>query len=201
MNLEAGSPKRAIAKHILSPWGIAVILMAIFFLGEAYLAWRDRAVEAALQNDPAFQSPPFELSFSKNIPYDPLSFVGRGAQAGLWKWSPNGLLLEDEGRRFFEESGELFVSHAPAGKRRVKRIRTNQPVGSGDRRIEFLYEWTEVAKPAAWLLSQPPRLGEEYPGEAVMTRDGAGWKVKSLRAQDFEDPMAHLKEQASGVLK
>lgn len=201
MNLEAGTSERAIFKRILSPWGIAAILMAIFFLGEAYLAWRDRAVEAALANDPAFQSPPFDLSFSKNIPYDPLSFVGRGAQAGLWKWSPNGLLLTDDGRNFFDESGERFVSRSPAGKRRVKRIRTNQPMGSGDRHIEFLYEWTEVTKPAAWLLSHPPRLTEEYPGEAVMTREGAGWKVKSFRAQDFEEPMAHLQEAASGVLK
>ena len=201
MTLEAGPPQRLIVKRMLSPWGIAAIIMAIFFLGEGYLAWRDRAVEAALANDPAFLSPPFELSFSKNIPYDPLSFVGRGAQAGFWKWSPNGLLLTDDGRNYFDEAGERFVSRAPAGKRSVKRIRTNNPVGSGDRKIEFLYEWTEVAKPAQWLLSQPPRLTEEYPGEAVMTREGAGWKVKSLRAQDFEEPMAHLQEQASGVLK
>jgi hypothetical protein len=201
MNPESGVPERAIFKRILSPWGIAAIIMAIFFLGEAYLAWRDSAVETALASDPAFQSPPFELSFSKNIPYDPLSFVGRGAQAGLWKWSPNGLLLTDDGRKFFDESGERFVSRAPAGKRRVKRIKTNNPVGSGDRRIEFLYEWTEVATPAASLLSQPPKLTEEYPGEAVMTRAGAGWKVKSLRTQDFEEPMAHLQEAASGVLK
>ena len=74
-------------------------------------------------------------------------------------------------------------------------------MGGGDRHIEFLYEWTEVTKPAQWLLSHPPRLTEEYPGEAVMTRDGAGWKVKSLRAQDFEEPMAHLQQAASGVLK
>jgi hypothetical protein len=82
-----------------------------------------------------------------------------------------------------------------------KRIRTNQPMGSGDRRIEYLYEWTEIAKPAQWLLPQPPRLTEEYPGEAVMTREGTGWKVKSFRAQVFEEPMAHLQQAASGVLK
>lgn len=201
MNLESDAGERSIAKRIPSPWGIAVVIMAVFFLGEGYLAWRDRGVESALANDSAFVSPPFELSFSRNIPYDPLSFVGRGAQAGLWKWSPNGLLLTDDGRNYFDESGDRFVSRSAAGKRRVKRIRTNNPVGSGDRKIEFLYEWTEVAKPAAWLLSQPPKLAEEYPGEAVMTREGAGWKVKSLRTLDFEQPMAHLQEAASGVLK
>ena len=100
--------------------------------------------------------------------------------------------------RFIARTDLLTDAEVPRGSARV--IEAGQDMNV-DRHIEFLYEWTEVPKPAEWLLSHPPRLAEEYPGEAVMTREGAGWKVKSLRAQDFEEPMAHLQQAASGVLK
>jgi hypothetical protein len=188
-------------KRLLSPWGIAAAILAIFFLGEIYLAWRDRAAQAALEDFPPFTTPAFDLAFSKKIPYDPLSFVGKGAQTGYWQWSPDGLILTEQGRKFFEESGEMFVSKAPAGKRRLQRIRINQGTKDGDRQLDFIYQWVEVSPVAAVLLVHPPLLNEEYPGQAILTRQGGSWKVKSLRTQDFEDSMGHLKAAASGVLK
>ncbi len=127
--------------------------------------------------------------------------ASKGAQAGLWKWSPDGLVLTDDGRKYFDESGGMFVSRLPAGQRRIKRIRINTATGDGDRHVEFIYEWTEVSPPSTALLVHPPLLKEEYPGEATLTRDGGSWKVKSLRTLDFEEPMTHLKEVASGVRK
>ena len=201
MSLNAGFPERTIFQRILTPWRIAAVLLVIFAVGEAYLAWRDRGVESALENDPVFTTPSLDFAFSSKIAYDPLSFVGRGAQAGLWKWTPEALVLTENGRHFFEASGEMLVSRAVAGKRRIQRIRTNVETGSGDRRIGFLYQWSEVSPPGAALLSPPPRVGEEYPGEAVMTRESGSWKLKSLRTQDFDESLARLKLAASGVRK
>lgn len=201
MNGEANSPKRAIFHRILSPWGIAIIILALFFLGQGYLAWRDRSVKEALESDVSFATPALDVAFSKKLPYDPLSFIGKGARAGLWQWTPEALVLTDEGRKFFSESGDLFVSHAAAGKREVKRIRINAGTKEGDRRVEFVYQWTEVSPPAAVLLNPPPRQNDDYPGQAVLTHEGGSWKVKSLRTQDFDDTLAHLKQAASGVLK
>ena len=50
MSLNAGFPERTIFQRILTPWRIAAVLLVIFAVGEAYLAWRDRGVEAALEN-------------------------------------------------------------------------------------------------------------------------------------------------------
>jgi hypothetical protein len=201
MSQETGVQRSAIRKLLLTPWGIAGLLMAIFFIGQAYLALRDRSVQTALENDPAFAAPALDLTFSKHIAYDPLTFVGKGAQAGFWQWSPDGLVLTDKGRQFFDESGDTFTSRVPAGKRRLKRIRTNTATASGDRQIGFLFEWSEVSPPAAALLSPPPHTNDEYPGEAVMTREGGAWKMKSLRTRDFEEPLERLRMAAAGVLK
>jgi hypothetical protein len=191
---------RDIVKLLRSPWGIAAIILAIFVFGELYLSWRDRVIEDALETSQAFRAPVFELTFSKNLPYDPLSFIGKGASAGFWQWSQNGLVLTPQGQQFFGEEAGMFVAHAAAGKRRIQRIRVNEGAKDGDRHIEFIYEWTEVS-PLAALLSQPPRTNEEYPGQALMSREGTSWKLKSLRTDDFDQPLAHLQDVASGVLK
>ena len=177
MSLDSRSPERTIFRRIVSPWCIAAALLVIFAVGEAYLAWRDRCVETALENDPVFTTPALDLTFSSKIAYDPLSFVGHGAQAGLWKWTPEALVLTENGRQFFDNSGGIFISRAVAGKRRIQRIRTNVGTSTGDRRIGFLYQWSEVSPPGAALLSPPPRVKEEYPGEAVMTRETGAWKL------------------------
>ncbi|OFW10692.1 MAG: hypothetical protein A3G20_07750 [Acidobacteria bacterium RIFCSPLOWO2_12_FULL_59_11] len=184
----------------LSPWAVAGLLVGIFLLIQGYLFWHDRALMAALDNFPPFAAPAFELQVSKKTPYDPLSYIGRGARAGLWQWSPEGLILTEKGRKFFRESGEMFISQAAAGKRKVTRVR-NQQASDGERQFEFLYEWVEISPPAAALLFPPPRPGEEYLGQAVLTQEQGAWKVKSFQALDFEKPMARLQEIASGVLK
>ncbi|MBI4463870.1 MAG: hypothetical protein HY647_04120 [Acidobacteria bacterium] len=185
-------------KRFLSPWGIVAILLGIFLAGEAYLTWRDREPQEVLESHAPFITPAFDLQFSRKFPYDPHSFVGRGARAGFWQWTPEGLVLTEAGRNHFEVSGEQIISKAVAGRRSVKRIRASHNL-NGERRIEFLYEWTEISLPAAVLLTPPPRPGEEYPGEAVLRREDQGWRVKTLRTLDFEKPMAHLQEIAAGV--
>ena len=187
-------------RRLLSPWAVAGFLLGIFLLIQGYLFWHDRALIAALDNFPPFATPVFELQFSKKTSYDPLSFIGRGKQAGLWQWSPESLILTEEGHKFFAESGEMFISHATAGKRRVTRLR-NQQAGDGERRFELFYEWVEISPPAAALLFPPPRTGEEYLGQAVLIQEHGAWKVKSFHSLDFEKPMVRLQEIASGVLK
>ncbi len=188
-------------KSLLTPWRIAAILIGIFLLGQGYLAWRNLAFETALESHAPFATPVFELEFSRHFPYDPLSFIGRGARAGLWEWSPEGLNLTEEGNTFFQEFGERFVSQAAAGQRRISRFRTNREVREGVRHIDFLYEWIEVSLPAAALVVPPPREEEVYLGRAVLVLEGGQWKVASFQTLDFEEPMAHLQEVATGVLQ
>ncbi len=201
MSDEQVTPAQKFFKSLLTPWRITAILIGVFFLGQGYLTWRNLAFETALESHAPFATPEFELEFSRRLPYDPLSFIGRGAQAGLWEWSPEGLNLTEEGSAFFQESGGRFVSQAVAGQRRINRFRSNNEVREGERHIDFLYEWTEVSLPAAALLVPPPREEETYLGRAVLVREDGQWKVASLQTLDFEEPMAHLQEIATGELK
>ena len=201
MSDEQVTPAQKFFKSLLTPWRITAILIGVFLLGQGYLSWRNLAFETALESHAPFATPEFELEFSRHLPYDPLSFIGRGARAGLWEWSPEGLNLTEEGSTFFQKSGERFVSQAVAGQRRISRFRTNREVREGERHIDFLYEWVEVSLPAAALVVPPPREEETYLGRAVLVREGGQWKVASLQTLDFEEPMAHLQEIATGELK
>ena len=192
--------KRPIKTLLLSPWGIAAVLVGIFLLLQGYLAWRDRGLVAAIEGYEPLAAPAFDLQFSRKLPYDPLLFTGRGAQAGFWKWTPAGLVLTEEGQEFFEQSGDQFIGHAPAGRRRLSRIRDIRSQ-NGQQVIEFFYEWTEVSPLVTALLRPAPRTAEEYLGHAVLEREQGAWKVVSLQARDFEEPMAHLKDIASGIRK
>ncbi len=183
-----------------SPGRIVVLILAVLLLAQGYSIWRDRPLEAALENYPPFATPEMGLRFSAKIPYDPLTFVGRGARAGLWEWKPKGLTLTEEGRKSFEESGEMIVSHAAAGRREVKSIRSIQSQ-DGIREIDFFYEWTEISLPASALLLPAPRPGEQYLGRAVLVSEAGAWKVQSLRTRDFEEPLSRLQDIASGVLR
>lgn len=174
------------------------LFLAVLLLAQGYSIWRDRPLEAALNNYPPFATPGLDLRFSPQVPYDPLSFVGRGTRAGLWQWKPAGLVLTEEGRQFFEESGGAILSRAAAGRRKLKRIRSRQ-ARDGMREIDFFYEWTDVSLPASALLLPAPRQGEEYLGQAVLVEEAGTWKVQSLRTRDFEEPRARLQDIASGV--
>ena len=192
--------RRSIKTLLLSPWGIAAVLVGIFLLAQGYLAWRDRGLVSAIESYEPFAAPPFDLQFSRKLPYDPLSFLGRGAQAGFWQWTPAGLVLTDEGHKFFEQAGDQFLSRSAAGRRTLKRVRSDRTV-NGQREVEFFYEWAEISPPAAVLPLPPPRAAEEYLGQASLVQEGGVWKVTSLQTRDFEEPMARLKDAASGVRK
>lgn len=198
MNDETEAEKPAGLHALLhSPWKIAAVLLGIFLAVQGYLALRDRGVAAALDGHEPFATPAFPLRFSRTMAYDPLSFLGRGRQAGLWNWTPDGLVLTEEGKKFFEQSGDQFRSRAPAGRRRVTRLRD---IGESDGRREvfFFYQWTEVTPPAA-LLYPPPRPGAEYLGRAVLEQDAGGWRVTSFETRDFDESLARLQDIAAGV--
>jgi hypothetical protein len=185
-------------QRLLSPWAIAGILVAAFLATEAYQAWRDRGLESALEQYPAFAAPELQLEFSKTIPYDPLSFVGRGAHAGFWKWTPTGLELEQAGERFFRMEGDRIVSQGKAGARQLTRIRSHTPQGAGQQ-IEFFYEWTELSPVATALLVPAPKLDQEFLATAMLVPSPDGWKVESLQTRDFDEPLARLQDVAGGI--
>ena len=190
--------RRSIRALLVSPWGIAAVLVGAFLLSQGYESWRDRGLQAAIEGYEPFASPTFDLQFSRKLPFDPLSFLGRGVQSGLWQWTPEGLILTDEGRKFFEQSGDQFISHASAGRRKVRRMPSIRS-RSGGREIEFFYEWTEISAPAAALLYPPPRAGEEYLGRATLAQERGAWKVTSIETRDFDETRSHLQDIASGV--
>jgi hypothetical protein len=187
-------------KKLLSPWGIALGLLLVFLAWQGYGYWKDRGLEQALERDPAFASPELKLDFSKKIQYDPLSFVGRGAHAGLWTWTPKGLELTPEGGKYFRMDGDQIVSQAPAGTRRLTRIQLQSSTAAGTQ-LDFFYEWVELSPAAEALLKPAPRKGEEYLARAVLERTGAGWQVKSLETRDFDEPLGRLQDIANGVLR
>ncbi len=185
-------------KRYLTPWKIAVVMVGVFLITEAYLMWRDRAIEAALRNAPAFATPALKLEFSSKIPYDPLSFVGRGAHAGFWNWTPQGLELTAEGSKYFRVDGDQIISNSPAGSRRLTRIQSRSPQGDGQR-IEFFYEWVEISPAADALLRPAPKTGEEYLASAALARRGAGWEMTTLETRDFDEPLQRLQDAAGGI--
>jgi hypothetical protein len=198
MNGETETGKPAGLRALLaSPWKVAAVLLGIFLLVQGYLVWRDRGLTSALDAHEPFATPAFPLQLSRKMAYDPLSFLGRGRQAGLWNWTQDGLVLTEEGKKFFEQSGEQFLSRAPAGRRRVTRLRD---IGESDGRREvfFFYQWTEVAPPAA-LLYPAPQAGQEYLGRAVLEQADGAWRVASFQTLDFDEPLARLQDIAAGV--
>jgi len=194
---ESGKPT-GLRAFLASPWKVAAVLLGIFLLVQGYLVWQDRGVTAALDGHEPFATPAFPLQFSRKMAYDPLSFLGRGRQAGLWNWTPDGLVLTEEGKKFFEQSGEQFLSRAPAGRRRVTRLRD---IGEGDGRREvfFFYQWTEVAPSAAALLYPAPQAGQEYLGRAILEQADGAWRVTSFQTLDLDEPLARLQDIAAGV--
>ncbi len=177
---------------------IAAVLIIVFLFVQGYLAVRDRGFRVAIDSHAAFAQPALPLEFSRTMDYDPLSFLGRGRQAGLWDWTPEGLVLTETGRGFFETSGDRFVSRTSAGQRKVTRLSSIDD-RDGRREISFFYEWTEITPPAAALLFPAPRTGTEYLGRAILEQQEGDWMVSSFEARDFEEPLARLQDIAAGV--
>ena len=182
----------------LSPKEIAAILVIVFLLVQGYLAIRDRGLTSSIDSHPAFAQPALPLEFSRKMEFDPLSFLGRGQQARLWDWTPEGLELTEEGKNYFDQTGDRFISRASAGQRRVARL-SNVSTRDGRREISFFYEWTEVTPPASALLFPAPRTGTEYLGRAVLEQEQGDWKVTSLETQDFDEALSRLQDIAAGV--
>jgi len=197
MNDEANSGEERRAFPV-SPREVAAVLVIGFLLVQGYLLIRDRDLTSAIDRHTPFAQPALPLEFSRKMAYDPLSFLGRGRQAGLWDWTPEGLVLTDAGRSFFEASGDRFASRASAGRRRVARI-SDIVARDGQREIFFFYEWTEITPPAAALLYPAPQTGGEYYGRAVLEQDQGEWKVTSFETRDFDEPLARLRDIAAGV--
>lgn len=185
-------------RRFLTPWKIAAVLLAAFLITQGYLWWRSRFIVEVMNDFPAFATPGFKLEFSSKIQYDPLTFVGRGARAGFWKWTPQRLVLTESGRRYFRMEGDKIVSQMTAGRRQLSGLREQST--QGDRiRINFYYRWEELSPPTVALLYPPPKLGEDYLGSAVLVRLGEKWEVTSLETRDFDEPLEHLQSIASGV--
>ncbi|MBI2820361.1 MAG: hypothetical protein HYX73_10310 [Acidobacteria bacterium] len=190
-------------KRFLTPWKITAVLIAAFLISQAFISWRDSFIVSTLDNSPAFAVPEFTLEFSRKIQYDPLTFVGRGARAGFWTWTPEGLELTSEGIKYFRLEGGMIVSQVQAGRRKVSRIRNKEMRDGIALRytIDFLYEWTEISPPAVALLYPPPKMKDEYLGKAILYQGPNGWEVTSLETRDFDEPLEHLQSIASGVLQ
>lgn len=187
-------------KFPVSAREIAAVLFIVFLLVQGYLLIRDRDFRAVIDNHAEFAQPALPLDFSRKKEFDPLSFLGRGQQAGLWDWTPEGLELTADGKNFFEQVGDQFISHASAGQRRVTRL-SSVDSRDGRREIIFFYEWTEITPPAAAMLFPAPETGKEYLGRAVLEQDQGQWKVASFATQDFDEPLSRLQDIAAGVLR
>lgn len=192
--------REAAWKRYLSPWKLALILVAMFLMYQGYQWLRDQELVAALEGTPEFASPELSLTFPKGIQYDPLSFVGRGARAGWWRWTPAGLVLTEEGGKYFRMEDNNIVSHGPAGRRRFSRLRERSAQPDAVRLV-FFYRWEQISPPATTLLTPPPQLGSEYLARAVLRREGDTWRLVSLEARDFDEPLQRLRDVASGVLR
>ena len=184
----------------VSPREVAAVLFIVFLVVQGYLLIRDRDIRTAIDNHAEFAQPALPLEFSRKKDFDPLSFLGRGQQAGLWDWTPEGLELTADGKSFFEQDGDQFISHASAGQRRVTRL-SSVDNSDGRREISFFYEWTEITPPAAALLFPSPETGKEFLGRAVLEQDQGQWKVASFETLDFDEPLSRLQDVAAGVLR
>lgn len=183
----------------LKPQWLLVIVVAVIVLPYIILvSMRDREARLALELHQPFIKPHFDLTFSKTIPYDPLSFVGRGARVRYWEWTPEGLKLAEGGRRYFTDQPTSIFGNIVAGQRQVKKI-TRLSDRSGDREVRFTYRWVEVTEPAKLLLHDPPKTEGEYEGRALLRKEGGSWRVKYLLTPDYDKPVAALRDEAQGI--
>jgi hypothetical protein len=172
---------------------------AVVVVFVSYQLLGDRKARSIVESQPQFAAPTFAIRFSKHTAYDPLSFVGRGARAGLWKWTPEGLELSPQGRTQFREEGEQFAGEIRAGERRVSKV-LKFSEEEGVLAIDFLYEWKTIDPAAAALLNPAPEMGRDYPGQ-LRGRAGAGYQVDSVETPDYDQPLARLQAVSSGQLK
>jgi len=177
------------------------LLVLLGFLPWIFLTgWSEREVRTAIESHDPFRLPEFPVKFSRTMKFDPVGFMGRGIQAGFWKWTPEGLVLADKGRAYFSETPEHIAAIVGAGRRVITTLQGYQD-REGKRDVRFRYRWTEVTPPAQSLLSTPPDPNEEYDGRAVLAKQDGRWRVELLETPDFDRPMALLRDTAQGILR
>ena len=164
-------------------WGLLAAVLAVFLPWWALVYSRERVGKEALEVDTQFVQPTMKIRFSKDIRWDPQSFLGRGKDAGFWDWSPKGIVLTPKGQNIFGDTGKEITGNLRVGKREVSTIKSVQPVGD-TREVRFLYTWTDFTD-AAKLFSTPPQKEKEYEALAVLSNKGDGWEVTSLTTPEY----------------
>src|SRR5438445_4488633 len=125
-------------------WVLVALVAAIFIPWWALTAARDRSARLAIELHTPFVKPFLDVRFSKKIPYDPQSFIGRGREAGYWEWSPEGLTSTSKGRLYFEDAGDSISGAVAAGKREIRSIESVQD-RNGGRQERFHYDRTNMS--------------------------------------------------------
>ena len=190
------NPLRRLPLGLPQLLGLAV---ALIFLPWVLLTWRsEREIRRAIESFEPFRLPEFPLRFSRTIDYDPLGFLGRGVQAGFWKWTPEGMVLAERGRAYFAETRGEIASVVGAGRRVVSKLEGFQD-REGRREVRFRYRWTEVTSPAQVLLSKSPVPNEDYEGRAILVKHEGRWQVEVLETPDFDHPIGLLKDTSRGI--
>ena len=184
------------------PLPLPVLLGIIVLL--AFLPWvlltgkSERDARLAIESVAGFRSPDFPVRFRKEMKWDSLGLLGRGAKAGFWKWTPEGMELVDAGRAYFTDTEEAISSIVGAGRREVADIEEFKDQ-DGRREVLFLWRWVEITPPAAALLSDPPQAGRVYPGRAVLIEQDGGWKAELVETPHFDKPLALLMDESREI--
>lgn len=194
--MEPQPPSRRLPLPIPVLLGLAVLLVFLPWMLVCLKAAHDarRAIESY---DP-FALPDFRIRVSKTMKYDPLGVLGRGARAGFWQWTPEGIVLAAAGRPYFSETPEAIACIVGAGRRAVTEIeRYNDR--EGKREVRFHYRWVQITPPARALLSSAPDPGREYEGRALLVKQNDQWRVQWMDTPHFDKPMALLKDEAAEI--
>jgi hypothetical protein len=178
--------------------GLIVLVIAIpwiFVTGKS-----ERDARLAIETYDPFTLPQFQIKFSRTMKWDPQGLLGRGVQANFWKWTPTGIELTDNGRKYFGETPEAISCLVGAGRRVITKIESFKDEG-GKRLVNFMYHWTEVTPPARSLLSTAPDPDKLYDGRAVLVNGNGQWRVESMQTPHFDKPMAILSDESQGILR
>lgn len=159
----------------------AVVVVMLPWLAVVYS--RERNSREVIEMYPEFAQPRVQIHFRKDIRWDPMSFLGRGRDLGVWDWSEKGVILTPKGQNMFGDTGKQITGDMVVGKREISTIKSVQPA-NGKREVLFLYVWTDLTD-AAKLMSQAPVKGREYQAVATLSEKGGSWEVTSLSAPDY----------------
>ena len=164
-------------------WGLLAAVLAAFLPWMALTYSRERVSKEAIEVYQEFLQPTVKFHFSKDIHWDPQSFLGRGKEIGFWDWSPKGVVLTPKGENIFGDNGKEITGNLVVGKRQISTIKSVQPVGD-TREVHFLYTWSDFTD-ASKLFGTPPQKEKEYEAVAILTDKGQGWEVTSLTTPEY----------------